>query len=102
MFAKMLVIVDGDVDVHNRQQVWSAIAAHVNPGRDVFFAEGPPDPLDPAASGDGLSHKMAVDATAKLPGEYRGRRLGPASTTEEIRRRVSRRWGEYGLGPANR
>jgi 4-hydroxy-3-polyprenylbenzoate decarboxylase len=102
MFAKMLVIVDEEIDVHEPQQVLSAIAAHVDPGRDVFFAEGPPDPLDPAATGDGLSHKMAVDATAKLPGEYRGQRPGPASTTEEIRRLVSRRWGEYGLGPANR
>ena len=76
-----------------------AIAVSVDPGRDVFFQQGPPDPLDPAAPLDRLQHKMAVDATAKLPGEHTGAWPAPAVAREEIRRLVADRWAEYGLGP---
>ncbi len=65
MFAKMLVVVDADVDVRNQDAVLSAIAANMNPGRDVIFERGPVDPFDAASSGQ----KMAIDATRKLPGE---------------------------------
>jgi 4-hydroxy-3-polyprenylbenzoate decarboxylase len=99
MFAKLLVVVDQDVDVRNHQQVLSAISSHVDPGRDVFFDQGPPDPRDPAAPPEMLRHTMAIDATAKLSEERRGERPGPAQTSEEIRRLVSKRWAEYGLGP---
>jgi 4-hydroxy-3-polyprenylbenzoate decarboxylase len=69
MFAKVLVIVDEDVDVHDHQQVLAAIAANVRPGRDVLIEQGPPDPFDPAASLGTLGQKMAIDATRKLAGE---------------------------------
>lgn len=65
MFAKMLVVVDADVDVRNQDAVLSAIATNMNPGRDVIFERGPADPFDAASSGQ----KMALDATRKLPGE---------------------------------
>jgi 4-hydroxy-3-polyprenylbenzoate decarboxylase len=64
-FAKMLVVVDADVDVHDTESVLAAIAANVNPGRDVFCEQGPADPFDPAAPTDGLAHRMAIDATRK-------------------------------------
>ena len=99
MFAKMLVAVDEGVDVHDHQQVWSAIATHVDPGRDVFFADGPPDPLDAASPSGSLARRMAVDATAKLPREHSGEPPQPARMSEEICRLVSDRWSEYGLGP---
>ena len=47
-FAKMLVIVDGDVDVRDHQQVLAAVAANVRPGRNVLVEDGPADPFDPA------------------------------------------------------
>ena len=64
-FAKMLVIVDADVDVRNTESVLAAIAANVNPGRDVFFEEGPADPQDTAVATAGLARRMAIDATRK-------------------------------------
>lgn len=76
-FAKMLVIVDEGVDVNDPTQVWSAMTAHVDPGHDVVIQPGPADPLDPAAPADGLSRRMAIDATAKLPGERRTARGQP-------------------------
>ena len=99
MFAKLLVIVDDDVAVDDYRQVLSAVSSQVDPGRDVLVCPGPPDPLDPAVPADGLSDRIALDATAKLPEERRGERPGRAQMTEGIRRLVSDRWPEYGVGP---
>ncbi len=66
MFAKVLVVVDDDVDVHDHQQVLAAVAANMRPGRDVLVEEGPADPFDPAAPAGALGEKMAIDATRKI------------------------------------
>jgi 4-hydroxy-3-polyprenylbenzoate decarboxylase len=66
MFAKMLIIVDDDVDVRDHQAVLSAVASNMNPARDVLFDQGPPDPYDPAATTGTLATRMAIDATRKL------------------------------------
>ncbi|HLA84400.1 MAG TPA: hypothetical protein VJL29_06375, partial [Thermoguttaceae bacterium] len=60
-FCKIMVIVDEDVDVHDPQSVWTAVAANVNPSRDVIFHDGPPDPWDPAVGQ--TCRRMALDAT---------------------------------------
>jgi 4-hydroxy-3-polyprenylbenzoate decarboxylase len=69
MFAKVLVIVDEDVDVHDHQQVLAAMAANIRPDRDIVIEQVPADPFDPAASLGALGQKMAIDATRKLTGE---------------------------------
>jgi 4-hydroxy-3-polyprenylbenzoate decarboxylase len=66
MFAKMLVVVDDDVNVHDHQSVLSAITSNTNPARDVLIDQGPPDPYDPAATPGTLGQRMAIDATRKL------------------------------------
>jgi len=99
MFAKVLVIVDEGVDVHDNEQVLAVIATNMNAGRDVFVQQGPPDPLDVAALPNELGQKMAIDATAKLPAEHTGTWPKPATMSQEIRDQVSERWEEYGLGP---
>jgi 4-hydroxy-3-polyprenylbenzoate decarboxylase len=68
-FAKVLIVVDEDVDVRDHQQVLAAVAANVRPGRDVLVEQGPADPFDPAASAGALGEKMALDATRKLAPE---------------------------------
>jgi len=97
--AKLLVVVDDDVNAADTEQVLAAMAANVRPRRDVWFGDGPPDPLDPASPSGVLGQRMAIDATRKLPGEREGELPRPAVTSEEIARLVSRRWAEYGLGP---
>lgn len=99
MSAKLLVVVDEEVDVHDHRQVLSAIASNVNPGRDVFFQQGPPDPMDIATPPGQLGHRMAIDATAKLPGEHAGPWPQRAVMNEELRKLVGDRWPEYGVGP---
>jgi 4-hydroxy-3-polyprenylbenzoate decarboxylase len=65
MFAKVLVIVDADVDVYDNQQVMAAMAANMRPDRDIILEQGPPDPFDPATPVGVLGQKMAIDATRK-------------------------------------
>jgi 4-hydroxy-3-polyprenylbenzoate decarboxylase len=64
-FAKVLVVVDADVDVHDQQAVLAAVAANLRPGRDVLIQRGPADPYDPAMPTGELGEKMAIDATRK-------------------------------------
>lgn len=96
MFTKLLVVVDEAVDVHDPERVWLAVATQADPSGDIFFQQGPRDPWDPATPPGTLAYKVAIDATAKLPGEA-GPRPSPTQMSEEIRRLVSGRWGEYGL-----
>jgi 4-hydroxy-3-polyprenylbenzoate decarboxylase len=99
MFAKFLVLVDEGVDVHDQQQVLAAITANAHPARDVFTAQGPPDPFDPTTPPGELGHKLAIDATAKLPAEHPAPWPEQTAIPDEIRRQVTDRWPEYGLGP---
>ena len=99
MFSKLLVIVDEELDVHDHRQIWSAVATRADPGRDVFFQQGPPDPWDPAAPAVGLASRMAIDATVKLPEESHADMPQTAAMSDEVRRLVSGRWNQYGLGP---
>jgi len=101
MCSKFLVVVDDDLDIRDQGQVWSRVATRVDPARDVFFQEGPPDPWDPAAPAGTLACRMAIDATAKLPDEGRAHISQPATMSEEVRRLVSGRWNQYGLGPGD-
>ena len=45
MFAKVIVVVDGDVDVQNPQRAWWEALNHIDPQRDVLFTRGPADAL---------------------------------------------------------
>ena len=72
MLVRWLVIVDGDVDVRDPAQLTAAVARHVDPARDVFFTQGPPDPWQSAATADHAGppgQRLGIDATAKLPGQ---------------------------------
>jgi len=98
MFAKLLVIVDDDVDVHDADRVWAAVVENADLGRDVLLQHGPPDPLDAAAPPDALAARLAIDATTKLPGERTGPASAPVDAGDTIRELIARRWQEYGLG----
>lgn len=69
MFAKILVIVDADVDVQDPQRAWWEALNHIDPQRDILFSKGPADVLDHAAQLPCLHSKMGIDGTKKLPGE---------------------------------
>lgn len=65
MFNKILVITDEDVDIHNYDEVATAISENVNPAEDIYFSQGPMDVLDHACSKFAFGGKMCIDATKK-------------------------------------
>lgn len=73
MFTKMMVVVDGDVDIHDNAEVARYIGAHVHPAHDIIFSQGPTDVLDHSCSVMAYGGKMGIDATSKLPEELVGR-----------------------------
>jgi len=69
MFNKILVAVDGDVDIHNPLQLAQAISANVNLSNDLFFSKGPLDVLDHASDQPCFGSKIFFDATSKTISE---------------------------------
>jgi len=69
MFAKYIIVVDEDVDVHNTSEVLFRLGACTDPQRDALFTRGPADVLDHATTDMAIGTKLGLDATHKLPGE---------------------------------
>ncbi len=68
---KIVIVVDHDINVHNLGEVLWAVAAHVDPQRDVVvIPNAHTDELDPATPVPGYGSKLGIDATRKLPEEY--------------------------------
>jgi 4-hydroxy-3-polyprenylbenzoate decarboxylase len=67
--AKVLVVVDKEIDVRNPQEAWWAALNHIDPERDVRFTMGPVDVLDHASRAFTYGSKMGIDGTRKLPEE---------------------------------
>ena len=71
MFTKMMIVVDGDVDIHDQKAVAKYISENVDPQQDIIFSTGPMDVLDHSCSKAAFGGKMGIDATKKLPEEMR-------------------------------
>lgn len=98
MFAKLLVIVDEDVDVQNISYTAWRVLNNVDWKRDVVIADGPLDDLDHAANFPRYGSKMGIDATRKTREEGMMRDWPEELyMTEEIKRLVDKRWKEYGF-----
>ena len=81
MFTKMMVVVDGDVNIHNNTEVAQYIAANTDVARDIIFTQGPNDVLDHSCSTMAFGGKMGIDATEKLEEELQG--IKPVSINRE-------------------
>lgn len=83
--ARLLMVVDKDVDVQDLSfAAWKGMNC-IDFGRDLVFFEG----------GDGAS--LGVDATRKLPEETEGPRRREIKPSEGITRLLAKRWKEYGF-----
>ena len=96
-FTKFLILVDTGIDVHDAARVATQVGACVAPERDVIFFDGPAYVADHAGTLYPLARRLAIDATAKLPGEQSGNWPGALDAGDEIRRQVTARWAEYKL-----
>ncbi|MFM2135057.1 MAG: hypothetical protein RL021_457, partial [Bacteroidota bacterium] len=69
MFTKMMVIVDGDIDIHDPVAVARYVSENYDPEHDTYFTAGPVDVLDHSCSVMAFGGKMGIDATKKTPEE---------------------------------
>ena len=98
MLAKLIVVVDHDVDVHDLSTTAWVVFNNTDWKRDVEITEGPVDALDHTAPLPHLGGKMGVDATRKWKTEGFQREWPDNITmSPDMRSRVSRRWKEFGL-----
>ncbi|BDR91557.1 UbiD family decarboxylase [Vulcanisaeta souniana] len=94
VLGKLMIVVDDDVNVRDWGQVMYAVAAHVNPSRDILIIDNyPVEELDPSTPVPNLGSKVGIDATRKLPEEYGGREYpmdatAPSDVINRVRRIV--------------
>jgi 4-hydroxy-3-polyprenylbenzoate decarboxylase len=96
MFAKIIVVVDADVDVHDTGNVLFHVCANIDPQRDTLFTRGPCDSLDHAPTLPNIGSHAGIDATRKLAGEgyhrqWPERCVHPAELVERMRRLLDAR-----------
>ena len=97
-YTKVVVVIDSHLNVRDPRQVVWAIAAQVDPQRDLFVLENTPfDTLDFASEQLGLGGRMAIDATTKIGPEKNHDWGEPLSRPDDLEQRVSDRLEELGL-----
>ena len=69
MFTKMMIVVDGNVNIHNSEEVARYVSENFDPVNDVMFTQGPVDVLDHSCSVMAFGGKIGIDGTRKLPEE---------------------------------
>lgn len=69
-YTKMVVVVDGDLDIRDWDDIAWAMATRMDPARDVMLIDRTPmDYLDFASPLEGLAGKIGIDATTKIGAE---------------------------------
>ena len=97
--AKVLVIVDKEVNVRNPQEAWWVALNNIDPERDTRFTMGPVDVLDHSSRAFTYGSKMGIDATRKWPEEGFTRNWPKVIEMDDATRaRVDAMWGKLGIG----
>ncbi len=96
--AKVLVVVDKDVNVQDPDEAWWVALNNIDPERDVRFTMGPADVLDHASRAFTYGSKMGIDGTRKWKEEGFDREW-PAmiEMDPDTRRRVDELWPRLGI-----
>jgi 4-hydroxy-3-polyprenylbenzoate decarboxylase len=96
--AKVLVILDKDVDVRNPHEAWWIALNNIDPERDTRFTMGPVDVLDHSSRAFTYGSKMGIDATRKWPEEGFTRNWPKLILMDEAtRRKVDAMWPSLGI-----
>ncbi len=96
--AKVIVVLDRDVNVHDPEEAWWVTLNHIDPERDVRFTMGPIDVLDHASRAFTYGSKMGIDATTKWKEEgFDGDWPGRIEMDDETKARVEAIWSELGI-----
>ncbi len=101
--AKVLVVVDKEVNVRDPDEAWWVALNNIDPERDVRFTMGPVDVLDHASRGFTYGSKMGIDATRKWAEEGFTREWpNKIVMDEETKARVDAMWDKLGITLAAR
>src|SRR6059036_2746716 len=96
--AKVIVVVDKDVNVRDPKEAWWVALNHIDPERDVRFTMGPIDVLDHSSRAFTYGSKMGIDATRKWKEEGFTREWPNRIVMDpETKRRVDERWRDLGI-----
>ena len=96
--AKVIVVVDKDVNVRDPQEAWWVALNNIDPERDTRFTRGPIDVLDHSSRAFTFGSKMGIDATQKWKEEGFDREWPDKIVMDaETKRRVDAMWRELGL-----
>jgi UbiD family decarboxylase len=70
MFAKAIIVVDKDIDLHDKDQIFHTLGTRWQPHPgSLLIPQTRGFPLDPSAPRRWLTSKMVIDATRQLPAE---------------------------------
>ena len=102
LFAKLVIVVDKDINVRNKAQVYQALGTRWQPSpASLLIPQTRGFPLDPSAPTRWLTSKMIIDATRQLP-EEGGPQQWPDVSREIVVKQhpeafelVARRWASY-------
>jgi 4-hydroxy-3-polyprenylbenzoate decarboxylase len=98
MFAKIIVVVDADVDVQNPVEVVWKATGNIDPARDLEIVMGPVDQLDHASLHPCYGGHVGIDATAKWRDEGYDREWPPEARMDPaVKAKVDSIWRELGL-----
>jgi 4-hydroxy-3-polyprenylbenzoate decarboxylase len=96
--AKVLIVVDKDVNVQDPREAWWIALNNLDPERDARFSMGPIDVLDHSSRAFTYGSKLGLDATRKWPEEGFTRNWpNRIVMDDETKRRVDARWRSLGL-----
>jgi len=96
--AKVIVVLDRDVNVRDPHEAWWVALNHIDPERDVRFTMGPIDVLDHSSRAFTYGSKMGIDATKKWKEEGFTREWPDRIVMDEAtKQRVEAMWGELGI-----
>jgi 4-hydroxy-3-polyprenylbenzoate decarboxylase len=96
--AKVIVVLDKEVNVQDPDEAWWVALNNIDPERDVRFTMGPIDVLDHASREFSYGSKMGIDATTKWP-EEGFRRSWPEKIAMDpaVKARMAERMRAWGL-----
>jgi 4-hydroxy-3-polyprenylbenzoate decarboxylase len=96
--AKVIIVVDKDVNVRDPQEAWWVALNNIDPERDTRFTRGPIDVLDHSSRAFTFGSKMGIDATKKWKEEGFDREWPDKIVMDaETKRRVDAMWRELGI-----
>ncbi|CAN5624192.1 menaquinone biosynthesis decarboxylase [soil metagenome] len=96
--AKVIIVVDKEVNVRDPKEAWWIALNNIDPERDTRFTMGPIDVLDHSSRAFTYGSKMGIDATRKWPEEGFTRNWPALIEMDEgTKARVDAMWPKLGI-----